>query len=89
QGWLVLQAGADLQNANLAGLDLSDVDFSGADLRGANFSESTFSRGTSFTTALYNSDTRFPAGFSPPASAYQISPRTNLSGANLRGKSLV
>ena len=51
--------GADLRGADLRGADLSGVSLLGADLREADL------RGADLGKAIYNAETRFPAGFDP------------------------
>ena len=51
-----------LINANLCEVDLSGADLSGTDLRGADLS------GANLINIKYNSDTRWPEGFTPPPS---------------------
>ncbi|WP_280249593.1 pentapeptide repeat-containing protein [Nocardia abscessus] len=51
---------AQLDNAILAGADLTGADLTGADLTGANLD------GTNLNDVVYDSQTRWPDGFTPP-----------------------
>lgn len=51
---------AQLDNAILVGADLTGADLTGADLTGANLD------GTNLTGVVYDSQTRWPDGFTPP-----------------------
>jgi uncharacterized protein YjbI with pentapeptide repeats len=69
---------ADLSHANLLGADLRGADLTGADLTGARIRR-----------ALYDHETRFPAGFEPTLSgAYAVVPGATIVSAKLQWKHL-
>jgi hypothetical protein len=55
------------KGANFRGADLTDADLGSADLRGADFTDAKLDR-AELSRAEYDADTKFPAGFTPPAS---------------------
>ena len=89
-------AGADLTGANLSGV-LSDLaGFSGADLtranlRGAILYDALSLNNATFTHAVYDERTGWPAGFDPAShpNLYLIAPQSDLEGADLSNADLI
>ncbi|MEL6178972.1 MAG: pentapeptide repeat-containing protein [Myxococcota bacterium] len=74
---------ADLTGAQLRYADLSGADLTGARLEGVDF-HSARTRGTTWTGAFYNAETRWPARFEAATSG-AFGPQAQLAGAQLAG----
>ncbi|QII09326.1 pentapeptide repeat-containing protein (plasmid) [Rhodococcoides fascians A25f] len=70
---------ATLVAASFRGAYVGHADFTGADLTGADFSEATGLEHATFTNAIYDKTTRWPAGYSPSRAAVQPHSRNDAS----------
>lgn len=77
--------GTELLNVSFVGADLTSANLSFADVRSASLAGATLT-GTTWTEAVYDTQTQWPAGFSPLGKG-MFGPNENYAGRNFSGRS--